>query len=112
MNPPPVPITAIGPTSAGVLAAAVTVIVTGAAGVTVGEEKLTVTPLGAPAAESVTGELNPPCALIVKMAEVELPSMTPRFEELAASEKFDAALFFQLLTTRNASIEPSPVTMS
>jgi len=51
-------------------AAAVTVIVTGAAAVRVGEEKVTDTPVGAPAADSVTGEVNPPCAVMVRLAVV------------------------------------------
>lgn len=71
LNPPPVPVTATGPMLAAALAAALTVIVTGAAVVRVGEEKVTVTPVGAPAADSVTGEVNPPCALIVNVAVVD-----------------------------------------
>lgn len=112
LNPPPVAITSIGQVPAVTFAAAAAVIVTGAAVVKVGEEKLTVTPAGAPAADSATGELNPPCALMVRVAVFELPGETARLEELAASVKFEARLLLQLLTSRNASTEPSPVTMS
>lgn len=78
----------------------------------VGEEKVTVTPAGAPAADSVTGELNPPCTLRVSVAVFALPGETVRLEEFVASVKFEAAPLFQLLTSRNASTEPSPVTIS
>ena len=68
LNPPPVPVTAIMQVRAAVFAAAATFIVTGEAAVRMGEEKVTVTPVGTPAADSVTGELNPPCALMVRIA--------------------------------------------
>ena len=77
-----------------------------------GEEKVTVTPLGAPAADNVTAELNPPCALMLTVAVVAAPGATVKPEEFAASEKFEARLLFQPLTNRNASTEPSPVTKS
>lgn len=112
LNPPPVPVTAIGKVPAAAFAAAVTVIVTGPAVVRLGEEKVTVTPDGAPAADNATGELNPPRALIVRVATFELPGKTERVDELAAIVKFEARLLLQLLTRRKASIEPSPVTMS
>ncbi len=71
LNPPPDPAMAMGKVPARALAAAVMVIVTRAEEVRVGEEKVTVTPVGAPAADSVTGVLNPPCALMVRVALVE-----------------------------------------
>jgi hypothetical protein len=112
LNPPPVPVTAMGQLLATTLASAVTVIVTWAAGVRAGEENATVTPGGAPAADSVTGELNPPCALIVRVAVAELLGETVRLEEVEARAKFEARMLLQPLTSRNASIEPSPVTIS
>ena len=112
VNPPPVPVTVIGKVAAGAPALALTVMVTGALGVRVGEEKDSVTPVGAPAADSVTGELNPPCALMVRVAVRWLPGEIVRLEELEASEKSDAPLLAQLLTSRKASTEPSPVTIS
>lgn len=86
--------------------------VTGAAVLRVGEVKVTVTPLGAPAANSVTGELNPPWAVIVRFAVCGLPGETVRLEEFEARAKFEARLLFQLLTSRKAFTEPSPVVIS
>lgn len=112
LNPPPVALTAIGKVPAATLEPAATFIVTGAAVVRVREEKVTVMPARDPAADSVTGELNPPCALIVRVAVFELPGETVALEESVANVKFEARLLFQLLTSRNASTEPSPVTIS
>ena len=112
LNPPPVPVTTIGLVLAIALAVAVTVIVTGAAAVMVGEENVAVTPEGSPLAASVTGELKPPCALMVNVEAADPPGLTVRLEEFDAREKFDALALLQLLTSRKASTEPSPVTKS
>ena len=112
VNPPPVPVKVIGQLPATALAPADTVTVTGAAVVRVEEEKVTVTPVGAPAADSVTGELNPPWALTVRVVVAGAPWPTLTLEEFVDSVKLEAPLFFQLLTSRNASTEPSPVTIS
>jgi len=97
---------------AATLEAAVTVAVTGEAAVRVAEENCTAMPVGAAPADSVTGELNPPCAVRLRVAVFEFPGTTERLLEPDASAKFQALLFFQLLTSRDASTEPSPVTMS
>jgi len=81
LNPPPVAVTATGKVPPAALAVAATVMVTGVEVLRVGEEKVTVTPVGAPTAESVTGEVNPPCALMVRVAVVALPGVTVRLEE-------------------------------
>lgn len=111
-NPPPVPVTVMGKVPAVALEFVLTLIVTGALGLRVGEENDTVK-LGDPlAAERVTGELNPPCAVIVRVAVWGLPGGTVRMKEFDANEKLDARLFAQLLTRRKASTEPSPVAIS
>ena len=113
VKPPAVPVTTIAPdVVAGALAAALRVMVTGAAGVRLIDEKRAVTPAGSPVADSATGELNPPCALIVRVVLTELPAVTLRLAESAASAKLDVVLVFQLLTSRKASTEPSPVVKS
>lgn len=71
LNPPPVPVTTIGIVPAKTFAAVLTVIVTGAALVRVGEENATVIPAGKPAADRVTGALKPPCVLIDRVAVTE-----------------------------------------
>ena len=88
------------------------VIVTGVEAVRLDGEKVTDTLAGAPAAESVTEELNPPCALNVRVAVLELPGDTVRLEALRANEKFELRVLLQLLTSKNASIDPRPVTIS
>jgi hypothetical protein len=111
-NPPPVPVTVTGKVPAVALEFALTVIVTGALGLRVGQENDTVK-LGDPlAADRVTRELNPPCAVIVSAAVWELPGGTLRLKEFDANEKLEARLLAQLLTRRKASSEPSPVVMS
>jgi hypothetical protein len=70
LNPPPVPVTTIGIVPAKTFAAALTVIVTGAALVSVGDENATVIPVGKPAADKVTGALKPPCALMDRVAVI------------------------------------------
>lgn len=112
VNPPPVPTTAIGKVPPAALAVTVTVMVTGAEHVREGDEKDTVTPEGNPAAESATGEVKPPCALMVRVTEAVPPGVTARLEELEPSEKLDASALLQLLTSRKASTEPRPVVMS
>lgn len=81
LNPPPVPITARGNVPPAAPAPAATVMVTGAEELSVGEEKETETPLGAPTAARVTGEVNPPCALRVSVAVAAPPGVTARLEE-------------------------------
>lgn len=112
LNPPPDPVTVMGKVPPAALLVALTVIVTGEEVFSVGEEKVTVTPAGAPAAERVTGELNPPCALMVTVAVVVLPGATVRLEDKELRLKFEARLLLQLLTSRKASTEPSPVVIS
>ena len=81
LNPPPDPVTVMGNVPPAALLVALTVMVTGEEVFRVGEENVNVTPAGAPAAERVTGELNPPCALMVSVAVDELPGATVRLEE-------------------------------
>ncbi len=80
LKPPPVPVTTTGKVPAAAPEVAATVIVTGPEAVVVGEEKEMVMPFGAPAADSVTGELNPPCTVMLIVAGVELPGGTVRVE--------------------------------
>lgn len=112
LKPPPVPVTTTGKVPAAAPEVAATVIVTGPEAVVVGEEKEMVMPFGAPAADSVTGELNPPCTVMLIVAGVELPGGTVRVETRELSEKFEAIAFRQLLTSRKASTDPRPVVMS
>jgi hypothetical protein len=81
LNPPPVPITTMGNVPPAAFADAATVIVTGADALSVGDENETRTLGGAPAAASVTGELNPPCAIMDKLEVVEPPGVAARLEE-------------------------------
>ena len=64
---------------------AVTAMVTEVVPVMVGEEKLTVMPVGAPPADRETAELNPSCALIVRITVFGLPGETVRLEGFEAS---------------------------
>jgi len=88
------------------------VAVTGAVEVRVGDEKLTFIPVGAPVTDSVTGELNPPSTLSLKVTLLVLPCPTETFEALDAMVKVEALRPLQCLTSRKASIDPSPVAKS
>jgi len=88
------------------------VTVTEAAVVRVGEEKYTVNPAGAPLTDSITCELNPPCAFSFKVTVLDLPGATDVLKELEVSEKSEARWPLQWLTSMNASMEPSPVAKS
>jgi len=81
VNPPPVPMTAMGNVPPAALGVAATVMVTGADGVKLGEENVAVTPAGNPTAESATGEVKPPCALMLKVAVEAPPGVTVKLEE-------------------------------
>lgn len=89
VSPPPVPLSAIVEVPAAAFAATVIVAVTGAFAVTVAEENLMVTPVGAPLADSVTGDVNPPCAVSEIVAVPELPCATETLLTFGDSAKFD-----------------------
>lgn len=88
-SPPPVPLITTEALLAVALLAAVKVTVTGNAAVMVGREKRAVTPVGAPLALNVAGELNPPCPNSVIVALADPPGATDRLEMLGVSVKFD-----------------------
>ena len=112
LNPPPEPITAIGKLPVAAVAAAAIVKVTGLPALALDEENVTVTPAGAPAAESVTGVAKPFCGVRLTPAVIDEPCETVTLAGLAESVKFEARPLLQLLTSRNASTDPSPVTGS
>ena len=75
-NPPPLPLIAIVALPATAFAAAVNVAVTGAPALAVAAENFTVTPLGTPLVDSVTGALNPPCAVTATLTVPDPPRPT------------------------------------
>lgn len=87
------------------------VAVTGADAVSVVDENVTVTPLGAPLAESVTGELNPPEVVNVRLTVFEYPFPTVTLDEPAVRPN-EALPLLQFVASRWASIEPNPVASS
>jgi len=86
----PVPLITIGYVPAAAPELAVNVAVTGTEAVRVAVENATFTVLGNPLAESVTAELNPPCAVSVTVTLPEPPALTDRAEAFVASVKFGA----------------------
>jgi hypothetical protein len=95
VSPPPMPVIVTVELPAAALAAALIVAVTGAAAVTVEEEKRTVTPVAMPLGVSVTGDVNPPCAVSVIVAAAELPAATEVLATFAVSVKFASLPSFQ-----------------
>ena len=109
VSPPPVPLMVTAELPAAAPVAALTVAVAGAAAIRVDGENRTVMPDAPPLAVSATGEENPPCAVSVIVAVAELPAATDTLETFGVSVKFALLLSLQWLTSRLASIEPSPV---
>lgn len=70
-----------------------------------------VTPVGAPVADKVTGELKPPEAVKVILTVFELPLPTVTVDAPAAKENV-ALPSLQWLASRFASIDPNPVAWS
>jgi hypothetical protein len=89
VNPPPLPLIVIVELPATALVVALMVAVTGAAAVSVEEEKCTVMPAAAPLAVRVTGAVNPPCAVSVIDAVPEPPATTETLAVPGVSAKFD-----------------------
>lgn len=89
VSPPPLPVIVTVELPATAPVDAVKVAVTGALAVAAEEENCTLTPVGVPLADSVTGALNPPCGVIVSVALLELPGATETLETLGVSVKFN-----------------------
>ena len=69
--------------------AAVTVVVTGVVLVSATGENVTVIPLGAPLADSVTGEVKLPCVVSDRVTALDLPCATDKVEELVVIPKLE-----------------------
>lgn len=95
VSPPPVPVIVTAELPAAAFAAALIVAVTGADTVSVEEEKRTVIPVAVPLAVSVTGDVNPPCAVRVIVAAAELPAATETLATFGVSVKFELLPSFQ-----------------
>ena len=93
--PPPAPVIVIVDALAAALLAALIVAVTGADDVIVADENFTVTPVGAPLAVRVAGELKPPCAISVIVKFEELAGATITLERFVESVKVDWLASFQ-----------------
>lgn len=98
--PAPVPLRVICEEPTAAVELALNVAVTGVEAVRVCGEKATVTPEGRPLAESVTGELKPPCAVRVKVTLAELPRVTEAVEAFGVKVKLVEVTAVQLSTKR------------
>lgn len=110
-TPPLVPVIVMVELPAAAPLLAEIVAVTPAVAVSVDEENEIVTPVGAPLAESVTGELKPFAAANVSLTVFDDPVPTVKLEDAAVTPNV-ALASPQWLTNRLALIDPSPVAWS